>query len=47
VIFTTGIKKVYYLNSYSEYKGLKSDEGVDFLRKFGVDVVQYKKGTIN
>lgn len=43
VIFTTGIKKVYYLNSYADYKGLKSDEGVDFLTKFGVDVVRYSK----
>ncbi len=43
VIFTTGIKKVYFLKSYSEFKGLANDEGVDFLRKFGVEVVQYKR----
>jgi dCMP deaminase len=43
VIFTTGIRKVYYLNSYADFKGLKSDEGVDFLLKFGVEVVRYKK----
>jgi dCMP deaminase len=43
VIFTTGIKKVYYLNSYADYKGLKSDEGVDFLVKFGVEVLRYSK----
>ncbi len=43
VIFTTGIKKVYYLNSYADFKGLKSDEGVDFLQKFGVEVVRYTK----
>jgi len=42
VIYTTGIKKVYYLNSYAEFKGLKSDEGVDFLRKFGVEVIKYE-----
>jgi len=42
MIFTTGIKKVLYLNSYAEYKGLKSDEGVDFLTKFGVEVIHYK-----
>jgi dCMP deaminase len=41
VIFTTGIKRVIYLNSYADYKGLKSDEGVDFLVKFGVDVARY------
>lgn len=43
VIFTTGIRKVYYLNSYADFKGLKSDEGVDFLLKFGVEVIRYKK----
>jgi len=43
VIYTTGIKKVYYLNSYADFKGLKNDEGVDFLQKFGVEVVRYKK----
>jgi dCMP deaminase len=43
VIYTIGIKKVYYLNSYADYKGLPSDEGVDFLKKFGVEVIQYKK----
>jgi dCMP deaminase len=43
VIFTIGIKKVYYLNSYAAYKKIPTDEGVDFLRKFGVQVEQYKK----
>lgn len=40
IIYTTGIKKVYYLNSYAEFKGLPSDEGIDFLRKFGVEVIK-------
>lgn len=43
VIFTTGIKKVFYINSYASFKGLPSDEGVDFLRRFGVEVIEYKK----
>lgn len=43
VIYTMGIKKVFYKDSYASFKGIKSDEGVDFLRKFGVEVVQYKK----
>lgn len=38
IIYTTGIKKVYYLHSYAEFKGISSDEGIDFLRKFGVEV---------
>ncbi|MBI2722573.1 MAG: dCMP deaminase family protein [Bacteroidetes bacterium] len=42
VIFTTGIKKVYYKNSYAAFKGLSTDEGVDFLKRFGVEVIQYK-----
>ena len=41
IILTTGIRKVIYLNSYAEYKKIPSDEGVDFLKKFGVDVVQF------
>ena len=43
VIFTIGIKKVFYMNSYADFKGLPTDEGVDFLRKFGVEVVRYVK----
>lgn len=42
IIFTTGIKRVVFLNSYAEYKGIDCDEGVDFLRKFGVDVRKYQ-----
>ena len=41
MIYTTGIKKIYYLNSYAEYKGLDSDEGVVFLEKFGVDIARF------
>ena len=43
VIFTTGIIKVFYMNSYAQFKGLATDEGVDFLRRFGVEVIHYKK----
>ncbi len=42
IIFSTGITKVIYLNSYAEYKKIPSDEGVDFLRKFGVEVISFK-----
>lgn len=41
IIFSMGIKKVIYLNSYAEYKGLATDEGLDFLQKFGVEVEKY------
>ena len=42
VIFSMKIKKVMFLKSYASYKGIPSDEGVDFLRKFGVEVNQYQ-----
>ena len=41
IILTMGIKRVIYLNSYAAYKGNDSDEGVDFLNKFGVQADKY------
>lgn len=41
LIFSSGIKRVYFSKSYAEYKGLASDEGVDFLNKFGVLTERY------
>ncbi|MEJ7560516.1 MAG: dCMP deaminase family protein [Pedobacter sp.] len=41
LILSCGIKIVYFKDSYAEYKGLPSDEGVDFLRRFGVDVIKF------
>lgn len=43
IIYSMGIRKVVFLNSYAAYKGLPFDEGVEFLRKFGVEVEQYTK----
>jgi dCMP deaminase len=40
LIFSAGIKQVYFKNSYAEYKGIASDEGVDFLNRFGVSAVK-------
>ncbi len=40
IIFSSGVKKVYYKNSYAEYKGLPGDEGVVFLNRFGVEAVK-------
>lgn len=37
LILSSGIKQVYFKESYAAYKGLKNDEGVDFLNKFGVN----------
>ena len=42
VIYTMKIKKVFFLNSYAEYKGIEKDEGVEFLRSFGVEVEKYE-----
>ena len=41
LILSSGIKTVIYKDSYAEYKGLPSDEGVDFLKRFGVEVNKY------
>ncbi len=46
IIFSMKIKKVIFLNSYAAYKGIGIDEGVEFLRKFGVEVVQFDKNLI-
>ncbi|HEY0667522.1 MAG TPA: dCMP deaminase family protein [Sphingobacteriaceae bacterium] len=42
LIFSSGIKEVYFKNSYAEYKGLPSDEGVDFLNRFGVLCMKFE-----
>ncbi len=42
IIYSMGIQKVMYFSSYAEFKGLDSDEGVDFLVKFGVEVTRYR-----
>jgi dCMP deaminase len=41
IIYSTGITRVLFLNSYAEHKGLAQDEGVEFLKKFGVEVIRY------
>jgi dCMP deaminase len=41
LIFSAGIKKVFFDKSYAEYKGINSDEGVDFLNRFGVPAVKF------
>jgi dCMP deaminase len=43
IIYTTGIKKVIYLDSYAAFKGIDVEEGIDFLMKFGVSVEQYQR----
>lgn len=42
IIYTMGVRKVIYLNSYAEHKGIASDEGVDFLSQFGVSTEKYE-----
>lgn len=43
IIYSMGIEKVIFLYSYAAYKGLPLDEGIEFLTKFGVQVMQYPK----
>ena len=45
IIYSVGIKHVYFLNSYAAYKGIEVDEGVEFLRKFGVCVEHMESST--
>lgn len=42
IIYTMGIKKVIYYESYAKYKGIDVEEGIEFLTKFGVDVKHYE-----
>ncbi|AUD06393.1 deoxycytidylate deaminase [Spirosoma pollinicola] len=44
IIYSMKIARVVFLHSYAEYKGIGSDEGVDFLRTFGVAVEKYVPG---
>ncbi|HRI78209.1 MAG TPA: dCMP deaminase family protein [Cyclobacteriaceae bacterium] len=46
MIYSMGINRVIYLKSYAEYKNLPSDEGVDFLKNFGISCAQYD-GTLS
>jgi dCMP deaminase len=41
MLLSAGVKKVVYLKSYAEYKGLPKDEGIDFLEKFGVETAKF------
>ncbi|MFS2189657.1 cytidine/deoxycytidylate deaminase family protein [Mucilaginibacter sp. Mucisp84] len=43
LIYSAGITQVYYDKSYAEYKGLVSDEGVDFLNRFGVKAEKFNR----
>jgi len=39
--FTTGVKRIIYLDSYADFKGMEKEEGLEFLEKFGVDTQKY------
>jgi len=42
IIYSMGILRVIYFNSYAEHKGLAKDEGVEFLKTFGVECHKYE-----
>jgi len=46
LIFSAGIKQVYFSKSYAQYKGIASDEGVDFLNRFGVPTVKLEEEVV-
>lgn len=41
MLLSAGVKRVIYLYSYAEYKGLPKDEGIEFLEKFGVETEKF------
>lgn len=41
IIYTTGIRRVFYRDSYAAYKGIDEEEGVSFLRRFGLEVIHF------
>jgi len=41
IIFSMGIKKVIFLKSYAEFKGIELEEGIDFLERFEVETLKY------
>ncbi len=47
LIFSAGITQVYYNKSYAQYKGIPSDEGVDFLNRFGVPTMKLEDEVIS
>lgn len=46
LIFSAGIKQVYFQKSYAAYKGLPFDEGVEFLNKFGVPTSKLEEQSV-
>jgi len=46
LIFSAGITQVYYHKSYAQYKGIASDEGVDFLNRFGVPTMKLEEEVV-
>jgi dCMP deaminase len=42
IIYSMGILRVIYFNSYAAHKGLGKDEGVEFLQLFGVECSKYQ-----
>jgi dCMP deaminase len=47
LILSSGIKEVFFRDSYATYKGLSNDEGVDFLNKFGVSCSKFAESEIS
>jgi dCMP deaminase len=43
LIYSAGIKQVFFQKSYAAYKGLPFDEGVEFLNRFGVATVRLEE----
>jgi dCMP deaminase len=46
IVYSMGISKVIYENSYAEYKSIEYDEGLNFLKQFGVETLKYTNSTL-
>ena len=46
MLLSAGVKRVIYLYSYAEYKGLPKDEGIDFLERFGIITKKYDQDLV-
>ena len=46
MVLSMGVKRVIYLYSYAEYKGLPKDEGIEFLKKFGVETQKFEEEVV-
>lgn len=45
IVYSMGIAKVIYSHSYAEYKSVEYEEGLAFLKEFGIEILKYTNST--